>query len=122
MSRTSPRSIPIAISAIAEVRHGMNVKRPKSFRISSGNRSVRITFWERFQTFQQTESELVQEGFLFRRGFGNPAQANLASIPCGQPDVGSGGFPAVLFNHGLGGADADTAGLPITSSLWKWVP
>jgi hypothetical protein len=31
--------------------------------------------------------------------------------------VGAGPFPAVLFNHGSGGADADhTAGLPITQS------
>jgi dienelactone hydrolase len=29
--------------------------------------------------------------------------------------VGTGPFPAVLFNHGSGGADADhTAGMPIT--------
>jgi hypothetical protein len=31
----------------------------------------------------------VQQGFLFGRGFGNPAQADLASIRGGQHDVGA---------------------------------
>jgi hypothetical protein len=36
---------------------------------------------------------------------------------------GPGPFPAVLFCHGSGGADADhTAGLPITEAAWKLAP
>jgi carboxymethylenebutenolidase len=39
-----------------------------------------------------------------------------------KPD-GSGPFPAVLFNHGSGGADADhTAGFPITEAAEKLAP
>src|SRR6266487_1824078 len=72
---------------LAEVRHGMNVKRPKSFGISSGCWKVCTTCGKRFQTFWQTEAELVQQGFLFGCGFGNPAQADLASIRRGQHDV-----------------------------------
>jgi dienelactone hydrolase len=37
--------------------------------------------------------------------------------------LGPGPFPAVLFCHGSGGADADhTAGLPITEAAWKLAP
>ena len=37
--------------------------------------------------------------------------------------AGSGPFPAVLFCHGSGGADADhTAGLPITEAAEKLAP
>src|SRR5215467_15621070 len=37
--------------------------------------------------------------------------------------TGPGPFPAVLFNHGSGGADADhTAGLPITEAAEKLAP
>ena len=45
---------------LTEVRHGMNVKRPKSFGISSGCCKVCTTCGKRFQTFRQTEAELMQ--------------------------------------------------------------
>ena len=81
----SPSAPPL--EQLAEVRHGMVVKPPKSFRIRSGNRWVYTTFGKRFQPFRQAEAELVQQRFLFGRRFGNPAQADLTSIGGGQHDV-----------------------------------
>ena len=42
-----------------------------------------------FETFGQAEAELVEQGFLLRRGFGDAAQADLASVGGGQNDVGA---------------------------------
>src|ERR1039457_5014322 len=42
----------------------------------------------KIQTFRQAETELVKKGFLFRRGLGDPAESDLASIRRGEDDVG----------------------------------
>ena len=41
------------------------------------------------ETFRQAETELVKEGFLFRRGLRNPAEPDLAPICRGEDDVGA---------------------------------
>jgi len=41
------------------------------------------------ETFRQAETELVKQGFLFRRGLRKPAESDLSSIRRGQDDVGA---------------------------------
>ena len=45
---------------LAEVRRDTVEKPPNSFRMSLGSCEVCTTFGKRFQTFRQTEAELVQ--------------------------------------------------------------
>jgi hypothetical protein len=65
---------------LAEVRHGTVRKRANPLRINSGDRRVCTTFRKRFQPFRQAEAELVKQGFLFGRRFGDPSEADLAAI------------------------------------------
>ena len=43
----------------------------------------------KIQTFRQAETELVKQGFLFRRGLSNPAESDLSPVRRGEDDVGA---------------------------------
>ena len=68
-------------AALAQVRHGTVGKSPNPFGISSSDRRVCTTFW--IQTLRQAQTELTEQGFLFRGGFGHTPQADLSPIRCG---------------------------------------
>jgi len=68
-------------AALAQVRHGTVGKSPNPFGISSSDRRVCTTFW--IQTLRQAQTELTEQGFLFRGGFGHTPQVDLSPIRCG---------------------------------------
>ena len=59
------------------------------FRINSGRYGVCTTFGQTFESFRKAETKLVKQGFLVRRGLGDPAKANLAAIGGGKDDIGA---------------------------------
>jgi len=69
------------LTSLAQVRHGTVGKSPNPFGISSSDRRVCTTFW--IQTLRQAQTELTEQGFLFRGGFGHTPQADLSPIRCG---------------------------------------
>src|ERR1700733_8653538 len=77
------------MTVLTHVRHGRGENSRKYFRISSGDGRVCTTFAIEFKTVGDAQAELLKQGFLLGRGFGDTAQTDLSAVSGGKDNGGA---------------------------------